>query len=398
MRQYTVQQGDTLFSIAAMWGLSAEQLAAANNLSPNAELMAGQIIMIPVMEPGGNGNGNGNGRPPGGNGNGNGRPPGGNGNGNGRPPGGGGNGNGRPPGGNGNGGGRPPGGGGNGGGRPPGGGGNGGGPRPPQPQPRPPQPQPRPPQPRPPQPQPRPPQPRPPQPRPPQPQPRPPRPQPRPPQPVFPPQEYFCPILRPGSRGPAVVLVQQLLRAQGYYTGPDDGIFNARLQQSLRNFQQDNGIYPSGIVDGRTWNLLGVYCGQQPQVSPSLPVNSGVSNGLRQILYTDRRVYRSNQSVQIMLSKTNITSAPVSLRYNSSQLVEIVVRNVYNQEVWRYSRHQSFSPFGRIITIMPDATQRINEIWNLTDDDGYQVYSGIYSITAQNLATGLELTVQVEVN
>jgi peptidoglycan hydrolase-like protein with peptidoglycan-binding domain len=194
------------------------------------------------------------------------------------------------------------------------------------------------------------------------------------------------------------VLIQQLLRARGYYNGIDDGIFNARLQQALRNFQRDNGIYASGVVDGRTWNLLGIYCGQPPQVSPALPVSTGVSNGLRQVLYTDRRVYRSNQSVQIMLSKTNITNEPVNLRYGTSQLLEIVVRGIYNQEVWRYSRHRDFSPYGRLLTVMPDGAQIIHELWNLTDDDGYQVYGGIYSISAQNLAGGLELTVQVEIS
>ena len=75
----------------------------------------------------------------------------------------------------------------------------------------------------------------------------------------------------------------------------------------------DNGIYASGVACGRTWNLLGVYCGQVPQVNDSLPVTSGVSRGLRQTLYTDRRIYRPNQSVQIMLYKTNITNDPVSL-------------------------------------------------------------------------------------
>ena len=55
--QYTVQQGDTLYSLAARYGLTVAQLAAANQLSPNAELTPGQIITIPTIEQGGNGNG-----------------------------------------------------------------------------------------------------------------------------------------------------------------------------------------------------------------------------------------------------------------------------------------------------------------------------------------------------
>ena len=107
---------------------------------------------------------------------------------------------------------------------------------------------------------------------------------------------------------------------------------------------------------------------------------------------------RPNQSIQIMLSKTNVTSDPVSLRYSTSQLIEIVVRNIYGQEVWRYSWNRTFSPYGRLITIMPDGTQRISEIWNQRDNQGDPVYSGLYSISVQNLATGLNLTVQVEIS
>ena len=380
--QYTVQQGDTLYSLAARYRLTVAQLAAANQLSPDAELTPGQIIMIPTIEPvdqGGNGMGNGNGNRPGqGNGNGNGNRPGqGNGNGNGNRPGqGNGNGNGNRPGqGNGNGNaGIPviplpnPGEGG------PVFPGPDGGPGPviPLPNPgeggpvfpgsgninRPSIPVP----------------------------------------PIYPPQEYFCPVLRPGSRGAVVLLLQRLLRARGYYNGPQDGVFNARLQQALRQFQMDNGIYASGVACGRTWNLLGVYCGQVPQVNDSLPVTSGVSRGLRQTLYTDRRIYRPNQSVQIMLYKTNITNDPVSLRYSTSQLIEIVVRNIYNQEVWRYSWNRTFNPYGRLITIMPDGTQSITEVWNQRDNNGFPVFSGLYSITARNLATGLNLTVQIEIN
>ena len=375
--QYTVQQGDTLYSLARRYRLTVEQLAAANQISPEAELTPGEIITIPTIEPvdqpgssndnayqpdtGGSNNGNlggggSNNRP----GNGNNRPGGGSnrpGNGNNRPGGGSnrpGNGNNRPGGGS-----NRPGGGNNSGSVPsvprpwPGGGTPGfpGGSRPPIPS-----------------------------------------------MPAYPPQEYFCPVLRPGSRGAVVLLLQRLLRARGYYNGPEDGVFNARLQQGLRMFQQDNGIYTSGIACGRTWNLLGVSCGQAPQINDSLPASSGVSRGLRQTLYTDRRIYRPNQSIQIMLSKTNVTSDPVSLRYSTSQLIEIVVQNIYGQEVWRYSWNRTFSPYGRLITIMPDGTQRISEIWNQRDNQGDPVYSGLYSISVQNLATGLNLTVQVEIS
>ncbi|MGQ9461536.1 MAG: C40 family peptidase, partial [Candidatus Fervidibacter sp.] len=47
---YTVQSGDTLTSIAQRFGISTYALAYANNLSPNASLMAGQVLIVPVLE------------------------------------------------------------------------------------------------------------------------------------------------------------------------------------------------------------------------------------------------------------------------------------------------------------------------------------------------------------
>lgn len=47
---YTVQQGDTLNSIAQRFGISTHALAYANNLSPNASLVVGQVLVVPVLE------------------------------------------------------------------------------------------------------------------------------------------------------------------------------------------------------------------------------------------------------------------------------------------------------------------------------------------------------------
>jgi len=44
---HVVQRGETLTSVAAVDGLSIEAIAQANRISPQAELVAGQILLIP---------------------------------------------------------------------------------------------------------------------------------------------------------------------------------------------------------------------------------------------------------------------------------------------------------------------------------------------------------------
>jgi len=44
---YTIQSGDTLFSIASRAGISADQLAAANQISVYSTIYSGQVLNIP---------------------------------------------------------------------------------------------------------------------------------------------------------------------------------------------------------------------------------------------------------------------------------------------------------------------------------------------------------------
>ena len=50
-----------------------------------------------------------------------------------------------------------------------------------------------------------------------------------------------------------------------------------------------------------------------------------------------------------------------------------------------------------IFTIFPGGTQVINENWNLVNNAGRPVPPGTYTVTVENLATNVRLSVQVEV-
>lgn len=219
-----------------------------------------------------------------------------------------------------------------------------------------------------------------------------------PPTPPAPPQEYFCPVLRLGARGPAVRFLQTLLRDKGFYTGPIDGVFGPRTQRTVRRFQRQQGLSVTGVVRNLTWRALGVTCVLVPPTPPAgTPIATRVGRGIRHILFTDKRIYNRGENIKITLVKTNVTDDEINLRYRTSQIVEITATNPAGVEVWRYSTGRTFAQFTRLITIFPGGTQVIERNWNQVDNSGRQVPPGTYTITETNLATDVSLSVQVQI-
>ena len=54
----------------------------------------------------------------------------------------------------------------------------------------------------------------------------------------------------------AVTTVQQLIAANGYYTGDCDGIFGELTKRAVIAFQADKGLEADGEVGGKTWKTL----------------------------------------------------------------------------------------------------------------------------------------------
>ncbi len=65
-------------------------------------------------------------------------------------------------------------------------------------------------------------------------------------------------IARQGSTGEQVRLIQNRLIAQGYLSGPADGIFGAQTADAVRRFQQARGITVDGIAGVVTMTALGI--------------------------------------------------------------------------------------------------------------------------------------------
>jgi hypothetical protein len=60
------------------------------------------------------------------------------------------------------------------------------------------------------------------------------------------PYYYDYPVF---ERYPVEVAVQIELQREGYYRGPIDGIIGRGSQQAIAEFQADNGLRPTGLID-----------------------------------------------------------------------------------------------------------------------------------------------------
>jgi len=63
-------------------------------------------------------------------------------------------------------------------------------------------------------------------------------------------------LLKKGSRGDSVLLLQQMLCKLGYDCGAQNGIFDAKTQAEVKAFQKDYKLAVDGVVGPKTWNAL----------------------------------------------------------------------------------------------------------------------------------------------
>ncbi|NEP91102.1 MAG: peptidoglycan-binding protein [Okeania sp. SIO2C2] len=67
---------------------------------------------------------------------------------------------------------------------------------------------------------------------------------------------FSLPVLRNGSTGSDVTLIQRLLNNAGYGSLVEDGIFGVRTDAAVMMFQKDRNLIVDGIVGSQTWEAL----------------------------------------------------------------------------------------------------------------------------------------------
>ena len=67
---------------------------------------------------------------------------------------------------------------------------------------------------------------------------------------------FASPTLREGSHGHEVLVLQQALQSAGYNVKSTDGIFGKDTERAVAEFQRDNKIKITGVVNSATWHAL----------------------------------------------------------------------------------------------------------------------------------------------
>jgi peptidoglycan hydrolase-like protein with peptidoglycan-binding domain len=61
------------------------------------------------------------------------------------------------------------------------------------------------------------------------------------------------PILKKGSKGDLVIIVQNILKSTKDYNGAIDGEFASKLERAVKHLQKRTELPDDGIVEDRTW-------------------------------------------------------------------------------------------------------------------------------------------------
>jgi len=70
------------------------------------------------------------------------------------------------------------------------------------------------------------------------------------------PVDASMPVLRSGDSGESVMLLQERLKALGFYAGPVDGLFGAQTEMGVRRAQDHYGLEADGVVGPATWSAI----------------------------------------------------------------------------------------------------------------------------------------------
>lgn len=176
--------------------------------------------------------------------------------------------------------------------------------------------------------------------------------------------------------------------AQYYTVQPGDTLFGIaeRFGTTVQNLVNLNQIADPNLI----------FVGQRLLISPDgidtgggQGAGSRVIDGLLYRITTDQRTYRRGERVNITLTKTNITSNPIRLFYNTGQRFDFEAVRADGVVVWRWSEDQVFIQQTATITLQPGQSQVFRATWDQRNRQGNLVAPQTITIRGFNWARNL---------
>lgn len=106
---------------------------------------------------------------------------------------------------------------------------------------------------------------------------------------TFPKISFSATVIKYGSQGDTVTLIQRRLKTWGYYSGNVDGYFGTQTENAVKEFQRKNGAKVDGIVGTQTAALIGINLNGSGSTSGSSSTTSNDLYLLAKVVYGEAR-------------------------------------------------------------------------------------------------------------
>lgn len=128
---------------------------------------------------------------------------------------------------------------------------------------------------------------------------------------------FASPTLQTGSHGHDVLLLQKKLQAVGYTISSVDGIYGLETERAVAEFQRDNKIKITGIVNNATWRALKkakkVEWGSnvpKPATQPATKPGTGVLNSRAPLAPNNQPILAKNKVNALLKTAKSYIGVP----------------------------------------------------------------------------------------
>lgn len=148
--------------------------------------------------------------------------------------------------------------------------------------------------------------------------------------------------------------------------------------------------------------IVGVRLGVSKKDANLVSSSELETRGLYYELKMEKTRYKLGEPINVQLSVTNVTSAPVKLKFDKNMEFDLTVRKEVDllfaqvpKKVWQLSEVQAVYPDVHFLEIEPGKTQSFSATWNQMDREKKPVKPGHYHIIGNLLADDRPETLQL---